>query len=305
MKIGLIGNGVHSKRIQKILKKYNKNYLLYNPPGPNYFNKNEFENLQKCNVIFILTPNQSHFSYIDSLNKNRYIFCEKPPVSNKKQLIKLKKIKSQKIYFNYNFRFSRISEILKSIKKYKLGKLLYGSIINSHGLALKKKYISNWRSNKKLCPKGIYEIVNIHYIDLINYFFNIKKISEPKKINHSKVGTSYDTDLTEITLSGNSYINIFATYYAALISGITFIFENGIIEQKRNKIIISGPSLNLDKNGFFKKPKIKYSFAVSERLDYLLSLEKSVIFFLRHVKQKKKFNKNDFNKSIQSNNFII
>ena len=31
LKIGIIGDGVHSKRIQKILKKLNLNFIIYKP----------------------------------------------------------------------------------------------------------------------------------------------------------------------------------------------------------------------------------------------------------------------------------
>ena len=82
MKVGLIGNGVQSKRIQKILKKKDILYFLYKPDRPNYFNSNEFREIKKCNVIFILSPNKTHYDYIKKLKKNRYIFCEKPPVNS-------------------------------------------------------------------------------------------------------------------------------------------------------------------------------------------------------------------------------
>ena len=43
MKAGLIGNGNHSKRIQKILKRKNINFFLYKPSRPNYYNIEDFE----------------------------------------------------------------------------------------------------------------------------------------------------------------------------------------------------------------------------------------------------------------------
>ena len=305
MQIGIIGNGIHSKRIQKILRHKKKKFFLYKSLKNTYYNKCDFEKLKKCKIIFIITPNQSHYSYVKKLYQNRYIFCEKPPVSSKMQLKELKKIQTGKIYFNYNFRHSEFANILKSLKKYNLGKLLYGNIVNSHGLALKKEYKKNWRSSKKLCPKGIYEIVNIHYIDLINYFFKIKKISKPKKINHSNIGNSFDTDLTEIELDKNNFINIFSTYYSALMNRITLNFQNGIIDKNNNKIVIYGPALNLDRYGFFKRPKIKKIFRIKEKSDYIMSLEKSIKYFLSHAKKNKKFNKKEFYKSIESNILIL
>ena len=44
MKIGIIGIGGHSKRIQKILKKKKLNFFIYKPKKPNYFDKISFEN---------------------------------------------------------------------------------------------------------------------------------------------------------------------------------------------------------------------------------------------------------------------
>ena len=86
MRIGIIGDGGHSKRIQKILIKKKLNFFIYKPKKPNYFEKKNFDQLKKCNVIFIISPNNTHFFYIKRLYRARYIFCEKPPVNNKKGL---------------------------------------------------------------------------------------------------------------------------------------------------------------------------------------------------------------------------
>ena len=117
MKIGIVGDGGHSKRIQEILKKKKLKFYIYKPSRPKYFEKKKFEELKKCNVIFIISPNHTHYFYINKLYKDRYIFCEKPPVNTTSELIKLKRIKSKKIYFNYNFRFNKITELLKKRKK--------------------------------------------------------------------------------------------------------------------------------------------------------------------------------------------
>ena len=305
MRIGIIGDGTHSKRIQKVLNKKKLKFFIYKPNRPTYFNKKEFEQLKECNVIFILSPNITHYDYIKKLYINRYIFCEKPPVNNKNELSKLKKIKTNKIYFNYNFRFIKISEIIQNNKKYNLGNLVYANLSSSHGLAKMKKYKYNWRSNVKKCPLGIFEIVSIHFIDLINYLFNVEKIEKPRLINLSNVGTSYDSSLVEMKLKNKSLINIFATYNSAYSKNLYFLFENGILEKKDNIIKIKGPSLNFDKKGFFKEPKIIKKYKITENKDYLNSLLKSVSFFLDHVKKRKKFNKKIWNCSLKSNELIL
>ena len=83
------------------------------------------------------------------------------------------------------------------------------------------------------------------------------------------------------------------------------LFDNGIIEQHDNKITVSGPAMNLDKKGFFKIPKLLKIFKINEKTDYEYSLEKSVTFFLKHVKKNKIFNKKLLNKSLESNFLIL
>ncbi len=305
MKIGIIGNGGHSKRIQKILKKKNLNFFIYKPKKPDYFERDKFSQLKKCNIIFIISPNNSHFFYIKKLYKGRYIFCEKPPVNKKNELLQLKKIKSKKIYFNYNLRFIQLAKIIENIKKFKLGKLVYANLSCSHGLAQKKEYKNNWRSNIKKSPKGVYEIVSIHYIDLINYLFDVLKVEKPDLVNSSNIGNSYDTSLVKIILKNGGLVNIFSTYNSSYSNNFFFLFQNGILEQKNNVITIKGPTLNLDKKGFFKSPKIKKIIKINENKDFMNSIYDSVSYFLNHAKNKRFFNKKILDISIKSNSLII
>ena len=61
------------------------------------------------------------------------------------------------------------------------------------------------------------------------------------------------------------------------------------MEQTDNLIQIKGPAINLDKNGFFIKPKVIEKLNINERKEYTYSLEKSVDFFMKIVKSKKLF----------------
>lgn len=305
LKIAIIGKGSQSKRIQTILKKLKYKYLLFKPMGNKNVNKKNFNEVEKCNTIFICSPNNTHYFYIKKLYKKRYIFCEKPPVSNIREFNLLKKIKSKKIYFNYNFRFSMIAKILANIKKYNLGKLIYANIIIAHGLASKEIYKKNWRSKYKKCPKGVFEVVSIHVIDLINYFFKIKKINTPKLINLSKVGSSFDTSMVKLNLNDNATIDIFTTYYAPLFNDWTMIFRNGIIKFEHSKIIIRGPRDSFDKKGFFILPKIKKEINIFSLKDYNSSIFDSVTFFLKSCKTKKNFSNHHTKSSLKSNLLIL
>ena len=306
IRVGIIGLGSQYNRISKILEKKGIGFITYKPPrNKNYFNKEGFDNLKKCNVIFILSPNDTHLKYIQLLKDNRFIFCEKPPVNKLKDLKELKKIKSNKLYFNYNFRFSKISETLRNAQKFGLKELLYASIITGHGLGFKKDYPKSWRSNRKICKKGVFEIVSSHWIDLINYHYDIKKIQNLNLINFSKNTKGIDNSYCKLLLKNKSEVNIFSSYTSPLIKKIIFVFTNGILEQNDNFIEIRGPAMNLDKNNFFKKPKLIKKINLNEQQDYILSLEKSVAYFLEHAFNNKNFPKDDIKKSLASNNFII
>jgi predicted dehydrogenase len=307
LRVAIIGQGSQYNRISKILNSKKIKYIIYKPSkSENYYNKKKFEKLKKCNVIFILSPNNTHFKYIKLLNNNnRYIFCEKPPVNSRDDLKKLEKIKNRRIYFNYNFRFSKISEILEKVKKFNLKELLYASIISGHGLAFKKNYSESWRSNIKICKKGIFEIVSIHWVDLINYHFNLEKIKILKLRNYKKKTKSIDNAYCKIYLKNKSEVDIYTSYTSPLIKRLTFVFTNGIIEQFDHYIEIRGPAMNLDKKLFFKKPKLIKRYHINENKDYYSSLEKSVFYFLNHVLKKKNFSKKNFRTSLSSNNFIL
>lgn len=305
IKYGIIGNGNHSKRIQNILKKKKLNFLIYKPSKPNYFDKEKFLKLKSCDAVFIVSPDKTHFSYIKKLYKHCYIFCEKMPVTKINDLKKLKKIDNKKIYFNFNDRFSHFGIILKNLKKYKLKNLIYANIISSHGLALKNEYKKSWRSNFKKCPKGVYQLVSIHYIDLINYFFKIDKIETPNLINFSKIGTSFDTSSSKIMLKNKAIIELFTTYNSSFYKKFSFVFENGIIDFSHNKLTIRGPSKTFNKNGLFITPKIKYQTNINDQKDFLLSLEKSVDFFVKQVKKKMNFKMREFRKSLETNLLLL
>ena len=304
MKVVIIGNGVQSKRIQKILKRKNISFFIYKPKKKSFFDLELNNKVKKFDIFFITSPNTTHFGYLKKLRK-KYVFCEKPPVSKLKDLAKLRKMNNGKIYFNFNLRFSKIMEILKKSNKYNLGKLLYGNIINSHGLSFKKEYKKNWRSNIKKNPLGIYETVQIHFIDLINFHFKINKIEKPILLNLSKSGTSFDTTHSKVFTKNDAVIDIFSTYRSCLSTKKYFLFQNGSLEQSNNSITIRGPAKNFDKKGFFKNPNLIQKFTISQKRDFDKSLEKSVTFFINHCKFKKKFKKELFLKSISTNSYLL
>jgi len=303
MNVAIIGNGTHSKRIQKILKTHKIFFSVFKGEKPSYLNNNDFKKIEKYDAVFILSSNYSHARYIKRFKK-KYIFCEKPPVLKKEDISFLKKINRGKIYFNFNYRFSIFTEALLKYKK-KLGKLIFVNLVSTHGLSLTKKYKSDWRSKKKFCKTGVLEILSIHLIDILFYVFNEIKVKNIRLINHSKIGSSFDTSFSSFENKSNAIINVFSTYYSSYIKKNLFLFSDGYIEQNENYLEVRGPSSNFDKNGYFIKPKIMERIRINSKLDYHISLEKSVKFFIKKVKSGNRFKKKDFNCSLISNSLIV
>ena len=140
---------------------------------------------------------------------------------------------------------------------------------------------------------------------MICYLFEVLKIEKPKLINLSKIGNGYDTSLVTIRLKEEGLISISSTYNSSYEKTLCFLFENGIIEQHNDVIKIKGPTLNLDKQGFFKPPKIKKNIKIKDKEDYSNSLVNSVKYFLDHVKNKKIFDKKTTETSLRTNSIII
>ena len=100
---------------------------------------------------------------------------------------------------------------------------MYSSIIVGQSLAFTKEFKINWRSNKKKIPTGIYEIVGVHWIDLINYFFGIKKLVK-KNLSFKKIRSCIDNTYINIQTKENKIINIYCSYTSPLIVK-KFIFQ--------------------------------------------------------------------------------
>ena len=119
-----------------------------------------------------MLSNKTHFRYLKKFINKKYIFCEKPPVINSRQIKFLKLNDKGKIFYNYNMRFSKVFNFIQKCIKYKVGRFLDGEVIFFTCACYSKKYKKDWRSNKKFTKKGVFEIVSVHALDLLKYFKN-------------------------------------------------------------------------------------------------------------------------------------
>ena len=183
--------------------------------------------------------------------------------------------------------------------------MIYANIISGHGLAFKKDYKLSWRSNIKKCPKGVFEVLSIHWLDLLNHLFKITAFNKPRLMNLSKVGNSYDNSNINVKINNKFFAEIFSSYTSPVINKKIFVFDNGVVEANESMITVKGPALNFDKNNFLKLPKLIKKIRINEKKDYLDSLNKSINFFLKIVLKKKKFSKKGNLESLKINNMIL
>ena len=85
----------------------------------------------------------------------------------------------------------------------------------THGYGLTEEYKKDWRSKKNKNNLGIYEMVLIHYLDLINYYFNLKKNSKISLKKIYNLGSSYDTFNVRLDTNNAAQIDLFASYSTA------------------------------------------------------------------------------------------
>ena len=102
IKVCVIGDGTHSKRIQKILKSKKLKFFIFKPKSKKNFKKENLDILSKYNVFFIISPNGTHYHYIKSLNKKGYNWYQQQ--TTKKTFphsLSLFLLVKQKIYSNH------------------------------------------------------------------------------------------------------------------------------------------------------------------------------------------------------------
>ena len=323
IKIGFIGYKGHATRLIKIFSKIKNCEIshFYHPKKVidlkqipiNNKSKlvatRDLKGLYSCDGIIISSPNHTHFGYIKKLikNYNGYIFCEKPPVSNFKELNALKKIpdkNKKRIHFNFNMRFGPLYDALKDFpRKYNLGKPISTTITVGHGLAFKKSYKSSWRAKKELHKAGVLETLGIHYFDLMSSLFGLPNNLYYKAENYSPYGDSIDTSHLSCNFENHCYLSLTCSYCIPLIENIRIVYTNGFIEMNTDKIKVFGPRNTFDKDGLFASPPLIFKQSLNNM--YLKSLRNSCQYFINCINDKKAINLKYFKQSIISNEVCL
>ena len=300
MKIAIIGYKNHALRLKKcLINQGYENIINFN------YRKHNFKSISDSDAFFIASPNSSHMEWIDKIGGiNKYIFCEKPPVTNEKDLQRLKDYRN-KLFFNFNYRFSYLVKTIQDYKKTKeLGKVIYVNCISTHGLAYKPAFKNNWRFNSDNFFSSIVGNLGIHYIDLMLYLFGkTKKID----LNYLSIASKNLPDSCKISLYfSNSLVNIFLSYATVFKNKIDIFYENGLLSLSNGTISVMAPRETFDDNGFFITPKKQIIKKYINSRDYYdNSLDESIKYFLNCVKKKSNISKNYYKQSILSNKILL
>lgn len=231
--------------------------------------------------------------------------CEKPPASNLDQLTKIAKY-DPRIYFNFNYRFTLISELTKSyIDSGEMGRLVNASFISCHGLAFKDGFENNWRFQGESIGSSILGNLGIHYIDLAGYLFGD---IDNMMVSTRNISSNSMPDSAAISLDiADCPSNIFISYAAPFRNQATIIFDNGILELVNGNLTIQTPRNVFNKEKMFmpaKPSRIQTGFLDSKSY-YDDSLCKSVRYFLNYAVNKKLFPAEDYKRAIKTNQIVL
>ena len=149
--VSLIGRGKMSKAFQKEIKKTNK-FNLIKIISKRDIIKNK-QNIKKnfksdkCNLIIITSPIESHFRYLSlSIKNKKNIIIEKPLVKNLnelKKIINLSRNYKKKIMIHHNdvLNFEKFKILKNNYKKLKKIEMIYGK---KEGVNSNKKPFFDW-----------------------------------------------------------------------------------------------------------------------------------------------------------------
>ena len=312
MNIGFIGYGNHASRLTSLLDESSfEKILRYHPSKASEGTTNDLISLFDCDAVFITSPNETHFDYIDLLvdKSDCYIFCEKPPATTMPQLSKLKgycEKNKGRIFFNFNYRFSALAKILQNIQDTDcIGGVMLINAAISHGLAFKDGYERSWRANYEPNKSVVLDTSLIHLVDLFNY---IHRSSDTLSVVSCQSSSFYyGSDTCSITLSGTKglVINLFASYAAPYQFKMSATGTDGLIEINRDGYALYSPRDTFNDEGLFIDPPKQESRNYNFECDYVQSLKNSLEYFMDHLDAKDELSISHYDTSLETMEFLM
>lgn len=221
-------------------------------------NVKDLEN-KNIDIVFITTPNFSHFEIAQFILKNTdaNLFIEKPlavSLDEIKKLNELTKFKKKKIQVGYMFRYCNSYIKTKDIiDKKELGNVVKFNCSMFSSQVFKET--NNWRFIKEKAGGGVLITQNSHLIDLMIWFFGMpKKISgQTRKIYSKKVEDEVNANFEYKNFNGFLETSWSKKGYRNLTTNLEIFFEKGFIKVNEDQLEIQS---NYDDNLIKKINKV-------------------------------------------------
>lgn len=265
-----------------------------------------WDNLVNADAFFICSPSETHVDYISKiLEINRgndsfpYIYCEKPPGIDKKELkwlqtMNLKLYKN--LYFGFNYRFSNLyTHLKKTIESGKLGSPIYANFAVSHGLAFKRGIAKNWRFSDPSVFSKITGNLGIHYIHMCLGLFGLIKNISIEEQNIAK-NSQPDTAIISLIFESGMICNIFLSYATIFSQETNVYFTNGLLKENNDIIDIFYPRDTFNADNEFCLPT---AFNL-ELKNSKSGLKESICYFMSKVEKGTFLDKKSYDQSIKA-----
>jgi len=327
MKIAFIGYKNHAKRLMSVFSKlgYCQEFLVYYPDFQKLSSSfsseglhckvqltSSIQDIYEVDAIIIASPTNTHWKYIKLIisNFHGYIFCEKPPCSNLKELeflYALEDGEKSRIFFNFNYRSSVFSMVCQSaIESGEYGIPISLSFSSCHGLAFKSNFSENWRNLSEDMLDNVIGNVGIHYVDLVSHLMGDSKSIYSSKLKVSELTKFSDSALITINSKVGLPTTILLSYSSPFHNTAKLLFSDGIIELINGVVSVKTPRDSLDKDGLFAPPPKKLIKRFSSSREYYDdSIKNSVCSFLYAVKNLKNFSLKQYHCSLDSTKIFL
>lgn len=293
-----IGNGSHANRIKKILSnfKIDFNFIEHNRT----LDINLQANVINSDIIFIISPNNTHMYYLKQLSKSYkgYVYCEKPPVNKFEDLKIFDLINPSKFFFGFNHRYSEIQKfIIQTKDEYDMGELVNINMHISYPFSVKENYKYSWKSDVEKSPNGVVENLAIHYLDLsITLLGKVQEVFLNSN-NLNKTGTANDTASISLLHKNGLTSHTFVSYATIARENMYFSFERGDINYDGVKLEAFYPRETFNQDGLSICPPVVLSKAIDSELLYSNSLKNCIDYFIKIVTNNDFFDHELFNNS--------
>ncbi len=163
---------------------------------------------EDLDALLILTPPSSHKELIiQSAQRNKHLFCEKPLAMNveeTEEILDICKSNNVQLLVGYQMRFDgKYSKLKEMIKK-----KMFGQIIGGHGLhfanALKWPSVTMFQQDKQKGGGALFEMM--HFVDLATWYFG-KAISLQSRISTKEKKSPVD-DTAYLSLNFENDVHV-------------------------------------------------------------------------------------------------